>query len=1602
MKKFIKIFWKALLVLLIFIMALFLFAKSEWGQNWLASQVTKRLSTELKSKISIKQYSISFFNRMSLEGVLVKDQQQDTLLYAGKINVRITDWFFLKNKADLKYIGLENTLVKLQRTDSTWNYRFFEDYFFPPFGEKTKKEEIEFNLKKVDLKNIYIEKKDRWLGEDRSVRLASLSLDANKINFSSKNADVKSIDIIRPLFSIYNYPKIKPASPAKPETQNNLPIVIDSILIWNKLGWNVFIGRITLKDGIIKTGRQTVEPPTKHFDGKHIEFAKIQGDLRNVRLKNDSITAKLNLKATERSGLEVKSLLADWKFHPKGMEFHDFELKTNKSTLKNYFAMKYNDLSDMNGYIHKVIMEANFSEADIDSDDIAYFAPAIKTWNKKIKISGKASGTVDDLKLQDLIVQAGGSTYLSGDVSLSGLPDIDKTFIDFTANKFSTTYNDAVKFIPALKKVTTPDFQKLNYLRFNGNFTGFIRDFVTFGTIQTNLGTINSDLNMKFPKNKEPFYSGHISSGNFQLGDFLKNQSLGAIAFNGEVKGSSFKWNSLNADLDGIISMIDYNGYRYQNIITKATFNQRNFKGDFLINDPNLVLSLSGLIDFNKEQPEFNLVSEVSKAQLKLLNLTKENLAFNGNFDLQFTGSSIDNFLGEIKIREASLFKDDTRLSFDSLIVSSELSNGIKTLKALSNEFEGNITGNFNIENLPIAFQYFLNRYYPAYIKQPEEQLKNESFSFDFKTQFVEEYVKLINKDIEGFNYSHIKGDLNFEESHLSLNVDVPYFAFQQYKFNNTKIEGLGNLDSLVLNGMIENIQINDNLSLPVSTFHIRSQNDLSNVSINSSANQSINNASLKARVQTLSDGVKIVFDSSYFVLNGKTWNIEKDGDLQFRKNYVAHGEVILKESLQEIHFQTSPSEIGGWNDLNVNLQNINIGDFSPFFLKKNRLEGLLSGTITIEDPAQRMNIVGEISTDQLRLDDDSIGQTRSSFSYNNKTGELTGKGGNKDPLHKIAFDLALFLKESSTEKNDRITLGLENYPIKMLEQFIGVLFSDLEGYATGKLDIVGRAGEQQFIGKARLHNAGLKVNFTQCFYKIDDTDIELTPRSIKLGTIKLRDRFGKTATVNGTINHQSFRKMVYDIHAKIDEQPFEVLNTTYIHNKQFYGTAKGTGTLSFTGPESNMIMNINAKASEQDSSYITIPFTESRESGIADFLVERKYGREMTKEDISGRETNISYNVDLTANQMVNVKVILDDLTGDEIKGRGDGTIKISAGTTEPLSIRGRYNITDGNYLFTFQSFFKRDFELVKNAGNFIEWSGDPYKAKINFEARYKADNVSFAPLVKSLNLENSYVNFRDDVFIVAHLYNELFDPKFTFRLEFPAASPANTDPNLSFNIRQIENNPNEINKQVTYLIVFNSFAQIENNNLTSSTLGEFATTTLSGIFSGEINKQLNQILSRIFKNNDDFRFNFSGSFYNRNPLDPDNKTGLNLNQANLNVSVGQSLFKDRFIITFGSGFDVPLQPGTNTQPINFQFLPDVTAEWLINEKGNIRATFFYRENIDYLTGGSAGTTPRNRRSGASLVYRKEFDSFTQLFSGKNKKGEKLKKEENKISNQE
>ena len=1588
--------YSALFSVLVLI-SVWILVQSPGVQTWLVSKVTNTLSKELQTTITVKHVDFSLFNKMTISKVLVKDQNKDTILFAGELNVNITDWFFAKDSVQLQYIGLTDATIKLQRTDSVWNYKFLADYFGGPKKTSTQKG-IVLDLKKIQLNNIHFVKRDGWRGEDMNLQLTSMTLIADEINFTKKIAHINTLAFTEPFFSITNYQGKRLVAPI-----DTAKIINDkNNLRFNAGGWDISAKTMEIKNGSFRDDKLNGIKPTDYFDSHHIYFSAINWDFKNLKMQQDTITAQVQLSTKERSGFVLKKLTADAKFFPEAMEFSKLDLQTGKSRLRKFFAMRYKTFDDMSDFTSKVTMEGDFTDANLNSDDIGYFAPELKNWKKDIRITGNIYGPVENLHGKNIVITAGKNTYLNGDIHLKGLPEIDQTYIEFKSNDFKTTYGDMVTLVPQLKEITQPRLDLIEYLRFKGVFNGFIKDFVTNGTIETKLGTIVTDVNMKFPDNSPTIYAGSINTNNFDLGKFLDNDNLGDISFNGKVNGSGLAASTLNAQLDGTVHNLQFNNYTYQDIVVKGSIAKKKFNGQLISGDPNLEAELNGLIDFSQAVPKFDFDAQVTQADLKKLNFIKDPLEFNGKLEFNFTGNNLDNILGTARIYDAAIFKNAQRISFDSLTLQSSLdkTNNNKTITISSNEFDAVLAGEFATKDLPAAFQTFLNKYYPSYIKPTAAKLAPQNFSFVITTRKIDDYLELFEKRVTGFNNTTISGRINTKENLLDLNAEVPQFTYKNIVFNNLELKGVGSLDSLSADATIGDVQVNDSLHFPGTHIKVHSSSDVSDVGITTSASQTLNSANITAQVKTLPDGVRIKFKPSVFEVNSKQWTINKDGELILSKSLVSANDLKIYSGDQQVLITTHPSKDGNWNDVHIDLKKINLGDFSPYLVKSDRLEGLITGTSDIIDPfGDKQNFTFSGGAEQFRLNNDSIGKLDITGGYDKNSGLVNASviSDNKN----YHFDLkGIFSTLDSTKTTNQpvnLTINLKDTKIELLQKYIDGIFSNIDGYASGQLQVVGPGNQLKYIGKLQLRDGKLKVNYTQCTYKIPSATVDMEDGFIDFGNFTMQDTLGHTAQVTrAKLYHQSFNDLSYDF--AISTNKMLLLNTKLSDNNQFYGKLIGRVNFALTGKQENMLMSI--KGEPTDSSSIYIPSANNRESADADFIEWKIYGKAM-QSTFNRKATDLRVKLDLTANNFANVYVVIDPLTNDVIKANGKGNLLINVGTTEDMTINGRYEIDRGSYNFSFQSLVRKPFTFSETADNYIQWTGNPYDADINVEAIYQAENISFNDLGyttanSTSGASTNLSKYRGPIIVTARLTSKLTKPVIAFAIDLPPNSPLRNDQGALNLLQLIQNDPNELNKQVSFLVVFGQFGPLSNSNTTfdaSTAISGIFVNSISGIVASALSSWTSKKIQNLF-NDPSIRVNFSSIWYNgSNQLtgieaDP---SRLNYDRTNLNLTVGKSFLNQRLTFLFGSALDFGLSP-QQAAASSFQFLPDITAEYKITPDGRFAFSLFYRDSYQYF---SANHTENS--SGGSISYTRDFDRIEDLFKKKKKDKDKEKPKETK-----
>lgn len=1523
-------------------------------QTWLIQKTASRVSRELGTEVSISRLDFHFFDKVSIEKILIRDKQKDTLLYAGSIQVNLNDWFFFKERIDLKYIGLEDAFINLYRKDTVWNYRFIEDYFSDTTSSSGGGGKTNLDIRKIRLSNVRILQRDQWVGQDMTVSFRKLDLAVNTFDPDNKKIDLAELRIVEPFFWQFEYPGNKPKGyrsaykPPKP-TQYK----------WNDGEWVITMDQMQMLDGSIRIDKETDhEAYNDRFDGEHLIFTGLQGNIRNLRLHADTIKMNLDLKGEERSGLRVKKLAADVRFTPDIMEFNKLDLQTNRSRLGDYYAMRYNDFEDdMSDYISAVIMEGKFRNSELHSDDLAFFDPSVSDLNRVFYFSGDAEGTVENLSARNLKIKTGRS-YLEGDLQIMGLPDTDSTFIKLAARDLQTNYQEIASIAPAIKEVKAIRWQETGNLSYRGNFEGNLYAFKAAGTVSSALGSISCDIGMQLPDKGLPRYDGYISTGSFDIGRLTGNKQWGIIALDGKIKGSGFEASLVNADFNGKIDRLGFNGYDYRNMVINGNFSKSLFTGKMNINDPNIRVSeMDGKLNLSRKDIAFNLDASIEHIDLQALKLVDRDMDLSGKFSLDFTGNNIDNFSGSARIFAAKLRHNDKDLSFDSLELVSFIQDDKKNLSLHTNEADAEISGQFSILELPAAFLAFLHNYYPGYITAPAAPVANQQFNFRIRTREPEEFLKIVDPRLGGLNRADISGSLDLAGNILEMKAQVPKFIYDGTSFSKISISALGNRDKLKTEIDVDDIALNDSLHFPGTRLNISSENDISVVNLRTTASEALNEANLNTTVYTSPDSIRFYFSPSSFIINNKKWTVKQDGELIISNNKLFARDISITESFQSIRI-SSELKAGLPNPvLKADIENLILEDLVPYLFKDPELSGRLTGHADIADPLGQPLIEFSGRSENLYMNRSYLGHVDLSAKANTQTGLLDFKGSTSGSDNDFNIS-GNYNYLDSTGKNMLVALKGSRVNLKVLEPYMEGIFSTVEGTANTDLSLFNEDGESYLTGQVQLTDAALEVEYTRCKYFIRNEPLYFNKDAIEIRNIRLYDSLGHTGSVSGKILHKFFDDFSFR-NIRFETPRMLLLNTSRTDNELFYGHVTGSAIMTLNGPVSNMVMTIDGQPGIIDSSHLFLPSSESKESNVIDYIEFKEYGTDPGFVPASWNNDAMEIIVDMNikANPACKVDVILDEATGDIIRGSGNGSINIRVGNREPLSVRGRYELTTGEYTFNFQTFFKKPFELTR--GN-LTWNGDPYEAIIDIDAEYVAKNVNVSNIVPSGGFKQ-----KDDIIIVSHLKGNLSQPAISFEFRVPEKSELNRDYITMKRLADLQKDETEMNKQVASLLLFNTFLTESQNFFSGENTMAFATSTVGGIISNWLTNIFNKELERATK----------GMVSTYIDINPSLSLQKNASELQANVRAGlKLLLSNRLVFLLGGNLEY-----NNPYILERKGLltPDLTLEWLLNKDGTLRVVGFHRSSIDYSMG-------LRNRSGAQLSYRKDIDHPGDIFKSK------------------
>ncbi len=1305
--------------------------------------------------------------------------------------------------------------------------------------------------------------------------------------------------------------------------------------------FTLYFDQVALTNARFRFVNETDTSKWEGFAANDEDFYHINAVANQFYIIEDSLHFNLtHMDLEEKSGFKAEHIKSIITISPRCMLFDSLELKTPYTKAYGSYAMRYKDYGSFGNFFDDVNMHIDLKPSSVDTRDITYFAPAFKSLPMRLSVKGIGKGTVSNLEMKQLDVRFGKSGIFKGKAELNGLPDIDNTFIDAEVKQLVATRSD-IEYLANMP--LSKELDKFGVIKFNGQYTGFYKDFVAFGKLQTALGIAETDLNMKLAEDMEDYqYSGNVVLTDFDLGKLTNQSLLGKLALQAKLEGAGLSFEKIIAETDAKIDYFDFKGYRYHNLTFKGGLSEQVIAADLLVNDPNLQLDFVGNIDLANPESRFDFTAKLDKANIKPLGFDTADLTLTANADINFAWKDLDHNKGVIDVSNIKILRNEELFEIQQLYLSSNVSNGKRALKFTSDNIKAEVNGQFNFLQLATTAKLALHKMVPIYFAKPLVTY-NEPQQFTFEASA---------KSLYPFNALYFN---NYELRNAAVSG-----AFDEVKMNwNIKATA----DQMMLDGLqLRRVALNHGqqqeatLKLDVGRIMWNDTTWARGIHLVSGI------ADGKADIQLKVTDTTELFSTNTYVLVGFTPNtISATFQPSLLKYNLAHlgieeGSKIVYSpagfdftQFKLTRSNTQHIEVNGLyslNDkhsLNVNFDHLHLDILNELVSSLGiKTNGVLNGKATLDNKNGNVVLAGDADVLRLSFDGDTLGDFRLMSNYVDKQSRLmafvkslNGKlrnleiGGYYDFAHKEdALNFSINFDESDV-------LALQAFVKDYIKLYSGNIRAN--GQLTGSL------AYPEFTCNVDLMGVTIMVEYLKTMYSFS-TSVKINEQQIKLAPTEIRDINDHRATLQGYIAHRNFSNFQSNL-TLTELRNFQLLNTKRDDNDLFYGVAYGDGSLSLTGPFSDLLFD--AKLTAKKGTVVNIPLSTSYtdgDDGLIHFM-NRDTLPNSSDYKRSGSLSGFTIKCMMHATKDAELNIVMDEQQGDKIRGRGEGDVLLELTKTGQFNMYGEVEVNEGDYAFTAMNLFTKKFTL--KPGGKISWTGDPFAGQMNITGAYNV-RTTVADIIAGATADEREMLKQQRVPVECLLYvkGSLLSPDIKFDLNITDVNgslPGSTVSELQNNLRVWRGENDLMTQQVVSLMLFGRFAPTNVQNATGTTnISAGVNNTLSGF----VSSQATNLIQRIIPGFD-----------------------LNIDYHSGNESV-----RGRQIVSGTKRmFDNRLEIQASFDPINTY--QNFLTQYNLSRDGSFKAKAFSRAQLDPIYNRNINT------NGVGLYYRKEFDRFSDIF---------------------
>ncbi|WP_095928721.1 translocation/assembly module TamB [Flavobacterium sp. ACN2] len=1435
----------------------------------------------------------------------------------------------------------------------------------------SKRPDFKLALDKIALSKIDIlyDNKDSKLNS--GIRLGNLNLAVNEIDLNKQLLDFDTFEVKNLSGNLRLGAKDK---------QIDAPN-LDTTAI-KQVGWKVKLNETNLENIAFKFDDMQSKPKTKGLDYAHLDLSRFNFKAEKLYYGNDTISGNIKtLTVNEKSGLQIQAFKTDFFYGPKNASLENLYLKTPQTLVQDKVKAQYKSLESLQKDLGNLAIDANLKQSKIGFKDILLFVPDLQKTNPFksnpnaiLYVDSRVSGKVKDLTISKFEMSGIGTTKVSLSGKIAGLPDAQKAYYDLNIKKISSTSKDINLFVPA---GTIPkNIQLPSQLSLQGKFKGSVQNFKTNLALNSSFGNAKVDALFDQRIKKREKYDANVSLQEFDLGRLIKNDSIGKITLKAKVKGNGLDPKTANAFVDGIVQKAIFNKYTYKDLTLKGNIENGSFAVKSGMEDPNLNFNLTASGDTKEKYPTVKLKLNLDIADLEKLNLHAGPMKLRGNVDADITNSNPDFLNGKVFLSNIQILQDAEPIVLDSIRLLAFADKDSNSIKISSQFLKAEVTGKYKLTTLANSIQKSLSKYIDLKNPKVNAESDEQRLAFTLKVDNDPVLLKLLPK-LTGLEPFSITGNYNNQTDSLTVKGTIPRIVYGGNTISDGKINIEAKENALEYSISVATIE-SGSLKIPFTSLSGNVQNNILTYALEVKDAKEKQQYFIAGEFKAEDSKNIVKLDAENFILNYDKWNVDPENKIEFGEKRLYVDKFNLNNNGNELKIQSQGTQDNA--PLQVDFVNFKIETIMNMVKKDELLmQGLINGNALVENVMTNPTFTSDLKIDDFTFKGSKVGDLE--IKVDNKTANTLAANV---ALSDEGNDLKLTGDYLMDTGNFDFDVAINKLNIKSIQGFSMGNITEGQGFLSGNFKLTGNTSAPKINGELNFNDAGFRVTQLNSYFKTKNEKITFSNETISFDKFSLFDENDNELYVNGTIQSPDFVK--YNFNLLVEADDFRAIHSKAKDNDLFYGDLFLDTKLNIKGNLDSPVVDGTLKINKETKFTVVMPQSDpsiADREGIVEFVDEDNMYLKQTvdlqnkldQSELKGMDVNVAITIDKEAE----LTLLIDKANGDYLNLKGEAELVGGIDQSGKTTLTGKYEFSDGAYEMNFNG-IKRKFDIQK--GSYITWNGEPTMANVNITAIY---NVNAAPIDLLGNqlaglepaVQNTYKQ-KLPFQTLLKMNGELMKPEISFGIVLPEGNyNVSTDvvTTTQSKLKQLEQDPAELNKQVFALLLLNRF--VGENPFASQSGGVSAETMARQSVSKILSQQLNNLAGELITGVE-VNFDLESS--------EDYTSGTMQNRTDLNVEVSKKLLDDRLKVTVGSSFGVEGAERANEESTNIA--GDVALDYQLTKDGRYMVRAYRKNQYQVAVEGQVVET------GVAFIITMSYNKFRELFHRTEKEKELIREE--------